>query len=158
MKWAKRPKRLTEKGEFCPQALPISGRFLKETLGASWHWQVGINPRQVSAISHVRSLQKTQWKMCSLGEQRTRAPSILTLSWMKESFGPRKENNCLKGPLLNHLLWRKHSITLVPPWCSRSVASIWDLSTTNTNVISTKEYSKYLVWLTFPLLLPQTSL
>ena len=27
----------------------------KETLGASWHWQVGINPQQVSAISPVRS-------------------------------------------------------------------------------------------------------
>jgi len=26
-------------------------------LGASWHWQVGINPRQVSAISCMRSLQ-----------------------------------------------------------------------------------------------------
>ena len=32
-----------------------SGWFLKETLGASWHWQVGINPQQVSAISHMRS-------------------------------------------------------------------------------------------------------
>ena len=30
-----------EKGEFGPHALPISGRFQKETLGASWHWQVG---------------------------------------------------------------------------------------------------------------------
>ena len=34
----------TEKGEFGPHALPISGRFPKETLGASWHWQVGITP------------------------------------------------------------------------------------------------------------------
>ena len=24
--------------------LPISGQLLKEILGASWHWQVGINP------------------------------------------------------------------------------------------------------------------
>lgn len=44
-----------EKGEFGPHALPISGRFPKETLGASWHWQVGITPRQVSAISPMRS-------------------------------------------------------------------------------------------------------
>ena len=47
---------------------------------------------------------------------------------LKESFGPRKENNSLKGPLLNHQLQRKQSITLVPPWCSGPVASIWDLS------------------------------
>ena len=39
-----------------PHALPISGRFLKETLGASWHWQVSIMPQQVSAISRMRSL------------------------------------------------------------------------------------------------------
>ena len=46
---------LTEKGEFGPHALPISGRFLKQTLDASWPWQVGITPRQVSAISCMRS-------------------------------------------------------------------------------------------------------
>ena len=105
MRWSKRLKTLTEKWEFGPHALSISGRFSKETLGASWHWQVGINPKQVSAINHVRSPQnrragsslashrafhsftqahrrvsKVQQKMCSL-EQRTRAPSILTLSW-----------------------------------------------------------------------------
>ena len=28
----------------------------RETLGASWHWQVGINPQQVSPISRMRSL------------------------------------------------------------------------------------------------------
>ena len=33
--------------------LPISGRFPKETLGASWPWQVGRNPQQVSAISRM---------------------------------------------------------------------------------------------------------
>ena len=56
MKWSNRLKGLTEKGEFGPHTLPISGQFLKEILGASWHWQVGINPRQVSAISRMRSL------------------------------------------------------------------------------------------------------
>ena len=96
MKWSKRTKSLTEKGEFSPHALPISGLFPKETLGASWHWQVGINPWQVSAISRMRSpwnrraglltcfmqdvsfihanrhhrVSKVHQKMCSLGEQK----------------------------------------------------------------------------------------
>ena len=48
-------KSLTQKGEFSPHALPISGQFPKETLGASWHWQVSINLRKVSAISRMRS-------------------------------------------------------------------------------------------------------
>ena len=48
---------------------------------------------------------------------------------LKESFGPRKENNSLKGPLLNHLTSEKQNRILVPPWCSGPVASIWDLST-----------------------------
>ena len=52
----KETEKLTEKGEFSPHALPISGRFLKETLGASCHWQVSINPQLVSAISRMRSL------------------------------------------------------------------------------------------------------
>ena len=51
----KETEKLTEKGEFGPHALPVSDRFPKETLVASWHWQVGINPRQVSAISLMRS-------------------------------------------------------------------------------------------------------
>ena len=55
MKWSKRPKGLTEKGEFGPHALPISDRFPKEALGAFWPWQVGRNPRQVFAISSMRS-------------------------------------------------------------------------------------------------------
>ena len=53
----KETKKLTEKGEFGPHASPVSGQFPKETLVASWHWQVGINPRQVSAISLMRSLR-----------------------------------------------------------------------------------------------------
>ena len=40
----KETKNLTEKGEFGPHTMPISSLFLKETLGASWHWHVGINP------------------------------------------------------------------------------------------------------------------
>ena len=34
----------TKKGEFGPHILPISDQSSKETLGASWHWQVSINP------------------------------------------------------------------------------------------------------------------
>ena len=114
MKWSKRPNSLTKKGEFSPHALGISGRFPKETLGASWHWQVGINPQQISAISRMRSpgtteqgsslsslrtfhsftqghhrVSKVQQKTCSLGEQRTRAPDILTLSWRIPDEPPR---------------------------------------------------------------------
>ena len=66
MKWSKRPKSLTEKGEFGPHALSISGRFPKETLGASWHWQVGIMPRQVSAIPYEITV-----------EPQSRAPYLL---------------------------------------------------------------------------------
>ena len=51
----KETKNLTEKGEFVPHTLPISGRFPMEALGASWHWQVGISPRQVYAISRMKS-------------------------------------------------------------------------------------------------------
>ena len=100
--------------EFGPHALPTSGQFTKETLGASWHWQVGTNPQQVSAISRIRSPQnqrpgllnrfalachsftqahrrvsKVQQKTCSLGEQRTSAPSILILSWRIPDEPPR---------------------------------------------------------------------
>ena len=46
---------------------------------------------------------------------------------MKESFGPRKENNSLKGPLLNHLTLEKtkqnFSSTLM-----LQAGCIWDLS------------------------------
>ena len=114
MKWSKTPESLAEKGEFGPHSLPISGQSLKETFGASWHWQVGINPWQLSAISCMRSLwtteqgsslalhrachsftqancrvSKIQQKMCLLGEQRTRAPSIFTLSWRIPDKPPR---------------------------------------------------------------------
>ena len=115
MKWSKRLKSLTEKGEFGPPTLPISGQFPKEILGASWHWQVGITLRQVSAISRMRSpwnrragllvsrkachsftqahgrVSKAQQKTCSLREQRTKAPSILTLSCRIPDEPPRRK-------------------------------------------------------------------
>ena len=105
MKWSKRLKSLTKKGEFNPHPLSISGRSLKEILSASWHWQVGINPLtgfchkpyEVAAEPQSRTphllraglhlftqahhrVSKIQQKTCPLGEQRTRAPNILTLS------------------------------------------------------------------------------
>ena len=56
MKWSKRPKSLPEKGVLGPYILPISGRFPKESLGASWHWQVGINPITVEPQSKAPHL------------------------------------------------------------------------------------------------------
>ena len=117
---------------------------------------------------------------------------------LKESFGPRKENNSLKGPLLNHLTSEKtkqnfsstlmlragciylglinpcpeafHPLhlprRLIAPNKSYRPGTLHPLHPPrrlitlcpSTNVISTKEYSKYPAWLTFPLSLPQTSL
>ena len=51
----KETENLTEKGEFSPHDLPISGWCPMEVLGTSWHWQVGISPRQVCAIYRMRS-------------------------------------------------------------------------------------------------------
>ena len=81
---------------------------------------------------------------------------------MKESFGPRKENNSLKGPLLNHLTSEKtkqnFSSTLMLQAGCIYLALINICPETfhplhlprrlitpcpTTNVISTKEYSKY---------------
>ena len=58
---------------------------------------------------------------------------------MKESFGPKKENNSLKGPLLNHLTSEKtkHNfsyILMLWSWCSGPVASVWDLSPLSGNL------------------------
>ena len=105
----KRLESLTEKGEFSPHASSISGHSLKETLGASWHQQVGIiswqgfchKPYEVTmepqfriqlllptclslSTDHTQAhhrVIKVQHKTCLLGGQRTRAPSVLTLSW-----------------------------------------------------------------------------
>ena len=125
--------------------------------------------------------------------QHLQAIQVLKLQ-MKESFGPRKENNSLKGPLLNHLTSEKtkqnfsstlmfqagciylvlinpcpetfHPLhlprrliapcpeTLYPLHVPRRLTTLCP----TTNVISTKEYSKYPAWLTFLLSLPQTSL
>ena len=61
------------------------------------------------------------------------SPTLTSIAWntkhiLKESFGPRKENNSPKGPLLNHLTSEKTKQNFSSPWCSRPVASIWDLS------------------------------
>ena len=89
--------------------------------------------------------------------------SVLRIRWpMKESFGPRKENNSLKGPLLNHLTSEKTKqnfsstlmlqagciyLGLINP-CPETFHPLHlprRLITPcpTTNVISTKEYSKY---------------
>ena len=96
---------------------------------------------------------------------------------MKESFGPRKENNSLKGPLLNHLTLEKtkqnfsSTLMLQAGWiylglitpCPETFHPLrlprrLITPCPTTNVISTKEYTKYPAWLTFPLSPPQTSL
>ena len=87
---------------------------------------------------------------------------MISGSGMKESFGPRKENNCLKGPLLNHLTSEKTKqnfsstlmlqagciyLGLINP-CPETYHPLHlprRLITPcpTTNVISTKEYPKY---------------
>ena len=81
---------------------------------------------------------------------------------MKESFGPRKENNSLKGPLLNHLTSErtKHTFSyilmlqasciylgLITP-CPETYHPLHPprrliTPCPTTSVISIKEYSKY---------------
>ena len=81
---------------------------------------------------------------------------------VKESFGPRKENKSLKGPLLNHLTAEKtkHNFSstlmlqasciylgLISP-CPETYHPLHPprrliTPCPTTNVISTKEYSKY---------------
>ena len=58
----KKTEKFYQKGEFSPHALPISGGSPKGAMGASWCWQVDINPQQLSAISCVR----LQWT-CRVG-------------------------------------------------------------------------------------------
>ena len=96
---------------------------------------------------------------------------------LKESFGPGKENNSIKGALLNHLISEKtkynfSSILMLQASCIY-LGLITPCPETyhplhpprrlitpcpTTSVISTKEYSREPAWLTFPLSLPQTSL
>ena len=109
----------------CPfLAIPLAG-----TLGASWNWQVVINPWQGSPWDCLQSLwtimkpqsraqcllhgqlhisfmvfshtqvhhrvSKVQQKTCLLGEWRTRAQSILTLSW-RHRMTPKMKGSCSK--------------------------------------------------------------
>ena len=88
---------------------------------------------------------------------------------LKESLGPRKENNSLKGPLLNHLTSEKTKYNFSSTLMLRASCICLGLITPcpetyhplhlprrlftpcpTTNVISTKEYSKHPTWLTFP--------
>ena len=94
---------------------------------------------------------------------------------MKEYFGPRKENNSIQGPLLNHLTSEKTKqnfsstlmlqagciyLGLIAP-CPETFHPLHPprrliAPCPTINVISTKEYSKYPAWLTFPLSLCKT--
>ena len=92
-------------------------------------------------------------------------PEVLlraTVWELKASFGPRKENSSLKGPLLNHLTLEKTKynfgstlmhqasciyLGLITP-CSETYHPLHPprrliTPCPTTNVISTKEYSKY---------------
>ena len=114
MKWSKRPKSLTEKGEFSPHALPISGRSPKGDIGCLLAvagrynpptgfchklYEVTVEPQRraphlLRAARFIHShkhtvVSKVHQKTCSLGEQRTRAPNILTLSWRILDEPPR---------------------------------------------------------------------
>ena len=40
----KETEKFDQKGGFSPHTLPISGGSPKGAMGASWHWQVSINP------------------------------------------------------------------------------------------------------------------
>ena len=102
-------KRWPRKGSLVHMLCPFLAAPLAGTLGVSWHWLVGIKPRQgfpfgdclqslrgtvklqsragSSLASHRvchsftqahHRFSKVQQKMCIIGEQRTRAPSILT--------------------------------------------------------------------------------
>ena len=81
---------------------------------------------------------------------------------LKESFGPQKENNSLKDPLLNHLTSKKTKYNLSSTLMLQAGCIYLGLITPcletyhpvhpprrlitlcpNTNVISTKEYSTY---------------
>ena len=87
---------------------------------------------------------------------------MISGSGMKDSLGPRKENNSLKGPLLNHLALEKTkqnfsstlmlqasciSLGLITP-CPETFHPLYPprrltTSCPTTSAISTKEYSKY---------------
>ena len=63
MKWSKRPKSLTEKGELGPHALPVSGRFPKGDFGcllalAGWYKPLTVfchKPYEVAAEPQSRA-------------------------------------------------------------------------------------------------------
>ena len=100
--------------------------------------------------------------ICTVPDPLVALPFIFCYQVMKESFGPRKENNSLKGPLLNHLTWEKtkHNFSyilmlqasciylgLISPFLEtyHPLHPPRRLITPcpTASVISTKEYSKY---------------
>ena len=114
MKWSKRLESLTEKGEFSPQALPVSGCSPHKEAGCllalagQYNPPTGFCHKLYEVTTKLQSrpphwlctghvihsykhtvVSKIQQKMCLLGEQRTRAPSILTLFWRIPDKPPR---------------------------------------------------------------------
>ena len=61
MEWSKRPEKIWPRKESSLHTLcPFLATPLEETLSTSWHWQVSINPQQVSPLgSWLRSLWGT---------------------------------------------------------------------------------------------------
>ena len=120
MKWSKRPKSLTEKGVWStcfvhfwlvPEGdvgclLALTGRYKPPTVFCISLMRLPGNRRTglltcftqgISFITQAHHrVSKVQQKTCLLGEQRTRAPSILTLSW-RIRMRPQNEMS-----LLNH--------------------------------------------------------
>ena len=110
MKWSKRPKSLTEKGDtLCPflvgsqrkywvplglgRSVETPDRFLPSAIdhcGTAKQGSSLASRRACHSFTQAhRRVSKAQQKTYSLREQRTRAPSILTLSWRIGDEPPR---------------------------------------------------------------------
>ena len=110
MKWSKRPESLTKKGGFHPHASFISGCSPRGVIGClltlagqyipQWFchkpYEVAMEPQIRTQLllhtclcisfnqSHTQAhctVSKVKQKTCLLGEQRTRALNVFTLSW-----------------------------------------------------------------------------
>ena len=111
MEWSKRLKSLTEKEEFSPHSLPISGQSPKETLGTSWHWQVGINPWQVSAINNRKSPRNHRAGLLTCFAQgisfiHKKTPGFLASGG--EEFNPGPEMRLDRSELLSNKMLLKY--------------------------------------------------
>ena len=126
MKWSKRLKSLTKKGEFGPHTLPISGQFPKETLGASWHWQVGINSRQVSAISCMRSLwnHRAGFLTCFAQDVSFIHPSTPSVQFSSVQFSSLQSLSHVRLFVTPCITARHASLSITISWSSLRLTSI----------------------------------